>query len=96
MNKEDYEVFGVSMENIRNRNEKKVVQFMKELIPQFPDFDYCTICLQDVYALSLNQLTPRYAQAGTIILRKDLQDDDYRDIVEAAIEAVTRNVNHPV
>lgn len=96
MKKEEYEVFGASMANIRNRNEKKVIQFMTELIPQFPEFDYCTICLQDVYALSLNQLMPRYTQAGTIILRKDLQDEDYRDVVEAAIETVTKNVNHPV
>lgn len=69
---------------------------MKELIPQFPEFDYCTICLQDVYALSLNQLSPRYTQAGTIILKKDLSDSDYRDVVEGAIESVTKNVNHPV
>lgn len=96
MNKEDNEVFGVSMRNVRNQNEKKVIQFMTELLPQFPNFDYCTICLQDVYALALNQLTPRYAQDGTIILRKDIQDEDYRDVVEAAIETVIKNVNHPV
>jgi late competence development protein ComFB len=96
MNIEDYEVFGASMRNVRNINEKKVIQFMKELIPQFPEFDYCTICLQDVYALSLNQLTPRYTQAGTIVLKKELSDSDYRDVVEAAIESVTKNVNHPV
>jgi len=96
MNIEDYEVFGASMVNVRNKNEKKVIQFMKELIPQFPEFDYCTICLQDVYALSLNQLTPRYTQAGTIVLKKDLSDRDYRDVVEAAIESVTKNVNHPI
>jgi len=95
MSNEDYEIFGVSLLNIRNSNEKKVIQFMKELIPQFPDFDYCTICLQDVYALALNQLTPRYTQAGTIILRKQLQEDDYRDVVESAIETVLKNVNHP-
>ncbi len=96
MNIEDYEVFDASMINVRNKNEKKVIQFMKELIPQFPEFDYCTICLQDVYALSLNQLTPRYTQAGTIVLKKELNDSDYRDVVEAAIESVTKNVNHPV
>ncbi len=95
MNKEEYDVFSTSMENVRNRNEKKVIQFMLELIPQFPDFDYCTICLQDVYALALNQLPPRYTQAGTIILKKELRDEDFRDVVESAIETVTKNVNHP-
>lgn len=95
MNNKDYEAFGVSMLNVRNRNETKVIQYMKELIPQFPNFDYCTICLQDVYALALNQLTPRYTQAGTIVLKKQLQEDDYRDVVESAIETVLKNVNHP-
>ena len=95
MKREDYEVFGISVEKIRNKNETKVIKFMRELIPQFPEFDYCTICIQDVYALSLNQLAPKYIQEGTIVLRKELTDDDYRDIVENAIEQVTRNKNHP-
>jgi len=96
MKRDEKVVFGVSMAAVRNVNEKKVLAFMEELIPQFPDFDYCTICLQDVYALSLNRLTPRYTQSGTVVLKKELVDDDYRDVVEAAIECVTKNVNHPV
>ena len=95
MDKEKFEIFGVSMSSIRNKNEMKVIQFMKELIPQFPEFDYCPICLQDVYALCLNQLSPRYAQEGTIVLKKDLLDVDYRDVVEASISTVIKNCNHP-
>ncbi len=95
MKKEKFEIFGVSMATIRNKNEMKVIKFMNELIPQFPEFDYCAICLQDVYALCLNQLSPRYAQEGTIILNKDLSDTDYRDVVEAAIGTVVKNSNHP-
>lgn len=89
-------VFGVSMATVRNNNEKKVIAFMKEIIPQFPDFDYCSICLQDVYALSLNRLSPRYTQSGTIILKKELTDEDYRDVVESSVATVTKNINHPV
>ncbi len=95
MKKEDFDVFGVSVETVKNKNEAKVIQFMRELIPQFPEFDYCTICIQDVYALSLNQLSPRYIQAGTIVLRKELKDEDYRDVVENSIEQVIKNKNHP-
>lgn len=90
------EIFGVSMASIRNKNEMKVIQFMNELIPQFPEFDYCAICLQDVYALCLNQLSPSYAQEGTIILKKNLLNADYRDVVETAISTVIKNCNHPV
>ncbi len=93
--KQDYEVFGISVESIRNKNESQIIKYMRELIPQFPDFDYCSICVQDVYALSLNQLSPRYIQKGTIILHKELQDSDYRDVVEGAIEQVLKNRNHP-
>lgn len=91
----DYDVFGISVDGIRNKNENQVIKFMRELIPQFPEFDYCSICIQDVYALSLNQLTPRYIQTGTIVLRKEYSDDDYRDVVESAIEQVLKNKNHP-
>jgi hypothetical protein len=62
MKREDEEVFGVTLENVRNKNEDKVIKYMKALIPQFAEFDYCSLCIQDVYALSLNQLTPRYTQ----------------------------------
>lgn len=95
MKKNDYEVFGVSLENVRNKNESKVIKYMNELIPQFPEFDYCAICIQDVYALSLNQLSPKYAQAGTIVLKKELKEEDYRDVVESALEQVVKNVKHP-
>jgi late competence development protein ComFB len=95
MKNEEYEVFGISVNTVKNKNESKVMQFMRELLPQFPDFDYCTICVQDVYALSLNQLVPRYVQAGTIVLKKDLKDEDYRDVVENSIEQVVKNKNHP-
>lgn len=95
MKKADYDVFGISVEKIRNKNEVKVIKFMRELIPQFPDFDYCSLCIQDVYALSLNQLSPRYIQAGTVVLKKELSDEDFRDIVEKSIEQVLKNKNHP-
>ena len=95
MKKEDYNLFGISVEKIRNKNEAKVIEYMRELIPQFPDFDYCPICIQDVYALSLNQLSPRYIQTGTIVLKKELSENDYRDIVENSIEQVLKNKKHP-
>ena len=94
--KKEEEVFGVTLENVRNRNEVKVIQYMKQLIPQFPEFDYCSLCIQDVYALSLNQLSPLYTQAGTIMLKKDLKEEDYKDVVETAIEKVTKKAKHPV
>lgn len=96
MKENDYEVFGVSLENVRNRHERIIIEVMKEMIPQFHDFDYCSICVQDVYALCLNQILPKYVQQGSIILKKEYSNEDYHDIVEAAIEQVSKNKNHPV
>jgi hypothetical protein len=94
MKKQDYDAFGIQLENVRNQNEIRVVKMMRELIPQFPDFDYCPICIQDVYALSLNQVSPKYVQIGTIVLKRELTDEDLRDIVENAVEQVLKNTNH--
>lgn len=95
MKNQNYDVFGISVDGIRNKNELRVIKAMRELIPQFPDFDYCSICIQDVYALSLNQLTPKYMQSGTIVLRKEFSEADFKDVVEGAIEKVLKQKNHP-
>ncbi len=94
MKNKDYEIFGISLENIRNKNETKVIEIMNKLIPEFPEFDYCSICIQDVYALSLNLLSPKYTQAGTVVLKKELSHEDFRDVVESAIEKVAKHPNH--
>ncbi len=95
MKKEKYETFGVNLANVRNAWEVKVIKCMNEVLPEYPEFDYCTICLQDVYALAMNQLTPKYVQQGTVLLKKEYTNDDFKDIVEVAIQKVLDKPNHP-
>jgi hypothetical protein len=48
--------------------------------------------IQDIYALALNNLTPRYAQTGTIVLRDPVRDDQ---IVESVRNAFVRVMERP-
>ena len=94
MKKESYECYGVNLSNVRNAWEKKIIKSMSQVLPEFPEFDYCSICIQDVYALSLNQLTPKYIQQGTILIKKEYTEADFHDIVENSIQKVITNPNH--
>ncbi|MBU2513836.1 late competence development ComFB family protein [bacterium] len=95
MKKDKYDSFGVNLASVRNIWEAKVIKCMNDVLPDYPEFDYCSICIQDVYALSMNQITPKYIQQGTVLLRKEYSDDDFRDIIEVAIEKVIKKPNHP-
>jgi len=67
---------------------------MDNLLPEIPELNHCTLCIQDVYALSLNQLSPKYKQEGSILLKKEYNDPDFRDVVEIAIKKVIENPKH--
>lgn len=95
MKAEKYESFGVNLSNVRNAWETRLIKCMNEVLLDFPEFDYCAICIQDVYALAMNQLTPKYVQQGTVLLKKEYTDQDFRDVIEMAVEKVIRNPNHP-
>jgi hypothetical protein len=95
MDEEKYEINGISLFNVRNRNEIKVIQIMKKVLPDYPDFDQCALCFQDVYALTLNQIPAHYIQMGTIILKKVDNDAEIEEIVRASYEAVIKQPKHP-
>ena len=94
MRKEKYESFGVNLATVRNAWETKLIRCMGEVLPNFPEFDFCTICIQDVYALAMNQLNPKYVQQGTVLLKKQYTDADFKRVIEFAVERVMKNPNH--
>lgn len=59
----DYAVAEHSLYEIVNFNEHLVLQAMREVFAADPDLCRCNLCVEDVYALSLNSLPPRYIQA---------------------------------
>lgn len=94
MNVEDYTISGVSLENIRNKYEIIVIRLMKELASEFPDFDNCPICLEDVYALSLSRIPSTYVSNDSLIDKEEEIDDSMREIVRYAIFQVMSKPKH--
>ncbi|MDH5560406.1 MAG: late competence development ComFB family protein [Deltaproteobacteria bacterium] len=93
-NEKDYNISGINLSEIRNYYEVHVIKQMKKLLPEFPDFDQCQLCIEDVYALSLSRIPSVYAQNGSIILHKELTDEDVADIVKYAIYQVIGRPRH--
>ena len=86
-----YQVAGVDLINVRNRNEIRVVEAIRLVLEEYgnPELDMETI--QDAYAYALNQLPARYAQTGTIILGDPVRPGDIRGVVENAMLRVISN-----
>ncbi|HMA66344.1 MAG TPA: late competence development ComFB family protein [Desulfosalsimonadaceae bacterium] len=83
-----WQVRGVDLSRIRNRNERRVVTQMKALLPEYPDFEPDILAIQDIYALALNLLPARYAQEFTIVLNDPVSDENIRGAVREAIHRV--------
>lgn len=90
-----YDINGYSLEEIRNRNETRVTQMLREEIPNLENFCGCRLCVEDAYAAALNQMPAHYVQAGAIVLKKSPEDDNLRQIVKDAIVRVAKFPKHP-
>lgn len=89
-----YEINNFSLQNIRNTYEIPVINAMKSLLPDFSEFDNCQICIEDIYALSMSRIPPTYVQKGTIVLKKDVDDEDIREVVKYAIQQIISRPKH--
>ena len=88
---EDY-----SMEHIRNRQEARVIAAMRDLLPDADDFCGCRLCVEDVYAIALNDLPAHYVQSGSLLIRRQPPtDEDIRRAVSDALDKVRVRPNHP-
>lgn len=86
-----YTINGVSLFSINNKNELRVVRAIQALIADRPDLELESNNIQDIYALSLNAIPPRYTQAGTIVLREPIRQDEITKIVSDACDFVLLN-----
>lgn len=91
---ERYAVGDTDLFWIRNRNERRVIEALPRILADNPDFNPNTIDLQDVYALALNSLPPRYVQQGSIVLREPVRQDEIEDAVRVAVETVRKRPNY--
>ncbi|EPR37557.1 Late competence development protein ComFB [Desulfovibrio sp. X2] len=81
-------VRGALLEGIRNRNEPRVAALLPVVLDEFPGYEPSPLEVQDIYALALNLLPPRYAQSFSFVIREEVSDDDIREQLRAAAERV--------
>ena len=81
----------VDLQKIRNRNERRVLENFTLILDEYPDFQPDIIDIQDIYALALNALPPRYAQPGAIVLKEPVHEEQIQKALHQAIEKVRGN-----
>jgi len=88
MSLKSYEVNGVPLGDIRNRNEERVIKLMPAALAELLDYKPSYLDIQDIYALTLNNLTPRYKQSGSIVIREPVSDEEIMRELRLAISKV--------
>ena len=90
--KQKYQFGSISLFNIKNKNETRVVWLMSKVLKEFPDYKPVKIDIQDIYALTLNSLPPRYVQEESLVFKEPITDD----MIKAKLrEAIKRVREHP-
>lgn len=78
----------VDLSRIYNKNEKRVVLAMEKFLSAMEDWEPEGLDVQDIYALALNSLPPRYVQDGTIVFNEPVKRADIEKAVEDAVNKV--------
>lgn len=78
----------VDLSRIYNKNEKRVVLAMEKYLSTMTDWEPEALDIQDIYALALNSLPPRYVQDGTIVFNEPVKRTDIEHAVKAAVNKV--------
>jgi competence protein ComFB len=60
---EERSLFDCDLTGIGNINEEIVIELMEIVLNEDKNICRCQLCIEDIYALSLNQLPPRYVQS---------------------------------
>lgn len=92
---DDYYIDNHGLDEVRNANEILVIDAIKRLRSDFPDFDNCHICIEDIYAASLNQLPPQYKQNTLLIDESEVTNKKEIDkAVRKAFKKIIKNPRH--
>ena len=86
--RDKYKMGAADFFHIRNRNEGRVLKALSELLHKKDSLLISAKDIQDIYALALNMLPPRYAQHGTIVLRDPVKKEEITAVVQDAYEYV--------
>lgn len=92
-------LFGYDLSGINNINEELVVELMEKVLKEDKATCKCQLCIEDIFALSLNKLKPLYVQSTfkeTTFKDYDLTKIlDREKVTEAIQEAIKRVSRHP-
>ena len=89
-----YKIGNISLYKIRNRNELRVIYLMPQVLEEFLETEPDHIDIEDIYALVLNKIPPRYAQTGSIVLKEEVSDEEIINAIKNAALTVISNPNH--
>ena len=88
MAQKKFEVNGVPLGNIRNRNELRVIKLMPQVLAEYLDYRPSYLDIQDIYALTLNNLPTRYRQQGSIVINDPVSDEEILRELRRAVSHV--------
>ena len=94
-------LFGCDLSSIENLNEELVIEIMEKIINDDNTICKCQLCIEDIYALSLNKIKPLYVQSTFkestfkgYDLKKILDKELVGKAINDAIATISGNPNH--
>jgi competence protein ComFB len=94
-------LFGYDLTEIKNINEELVVELMDKLLNDDDSICRCQLCIEDIFALSLNKLPTLYVQSTFkentfrgYDLTKILDREKVEKAVRTAANKVSKNPYH--
>ncbi len=94
-------LFGCDLSSIENLNEELVIEMMEKIINDDDTICKCQLCIEDIYAFSLNNIKPLYVQSTFkestfkgYDLKKILDKDLVAKAIKDAITTISGNPNH--
>jgi len=94
----EYEIEGCSLRDIINFNEYLVLKVIKDLLDSNVPLCRCSLCIEDVFALALNSLPPRYIQITSLerytASENFIDEKKVKEKVMDAWERISKNPAH--
>lgn len=94
----DYTIEDCSVSDIFNYNEILVLNIIRDILRKDKTLCRCPICIEDLFALSLNSIPPRYIQITSIEKYKSspnfINEKLVREKVSAALEKIKTKPGH--
>ena len=84
----------IDLGRICNKNEKRVILAMEKILGELEGWEPAALDIQDIYALALNRLPPRYVQEGTIVFNEPIRNSEVERIVRESVRTVRNSPNY--